>query len=334
MRRTAYYCHPGNLRNLERRDEELAAPLPHEVQVEVRAVGLNFADVFAILGLYEAAPKTPFIPGLEYSGIVDAVGDNVTDFKRGDRVMGVSFFGAYATALNVDARFVRHIPVGWTFEDGAACIVASLTAYYGLIDQCRLKKGETVLIQSAAGGVGLAALKIAKKYGCFVIGAVGSESKRSFCMEQGYDRVVVRGRTFKRQLQDSLAGRELNVVMEAIGGQAFKDSYALLAPRGRIAIYGFAEFMPKNVFSYVAGIWKYLRRPRIDTLNLNNRLVAGFNLIYLFSHVEDIKKYVDEIDALGVGKPYIGAAYPFEELPAALSALKSRETVGKVVVKI
>ena len=146
------------------------------------------------------------------------------------------------------------MPEDWSFEGGAAHIVASLTAYYGLIDQCRLKKGETVLIQSAAGGVGLAALAIAKKYGCYAIGAVGSESKKEFCIQRGCDAVIVRSGSFKKDLQKALGNRKLNVVMEAIGGQTFRDSFSLLAPRGRIAIYGFAEYMPHSLLSYVAGL--------------------------------------------------------------------------------
>jgi NADPH:quinone reductase-like Zn-dependent oxidoreductase len=167
-----------------------------------------------------------------------------------------------------------------------------------------------------------------------VIGAVGSEAKKDFCLKQGCDAVVVRSGSFKSDLHKVLNGRELSVVMEAIGGRTFRDSFALLAPRGRIAIYGFAEYMPHGLLSYAVALWRYLRRPWIDTLRLNNRLVAGFNLIFLFSHADDIGKYVDEIRSLGIGKPYVGATYKFEELPKAVEVLKSGTTIGKVIVVV
>jgi NADPH:quinone reductase-like Zn-dependent oxidoreductase len=334
MEREVYISERRGIAGLVKKTETIPPPKPHEVQIAVRAIGLNFADVFCVLGMYEAAPKYPYIPGLEYAGIVEAVGENVTHFKKGDRVMGVTLFGAYATAINVDAGFVRPLPSDWSFEEGAAYLVASLTAYYGLVDQCRLQRSETVLIQSAAGGVGLAALSIAKKYGCYVIGAVGSEEKKEFCLEKGYDAVIVRDELFKMKLKAALAGRELNVVMESIGGKAFTDCYEMLAPRGRIAVYGYAAFMPKNIFSYIGLLWRYLRRPRVDTFNLNNRTVAGFNLIYLFDKADLIRNYADEIDALGIGKPLIGESFKFENLPEAVELLKSGKTTRKMVVTV
>lgn len=153
MQRTVYYAKPGNIKNLAPVQEDLSDPKPEEVQVAVKAIGLNFADVFSVLGLYTAAGWKRFIPGLEYAGVVQCVGSAVQGFRAGDSVMGVTRFGAYATVLNVDSRCVVPLPGGWSFEEGAAFPVASLTAYYGLIDQCHLKSGETVLIHSAAGGV-------------------------------------------------------------------------------------------------------------------------------------------------------------------------------------
>jgi NADPH:quinone reductase-like Zn-dependent oxidoreductase len=334
MERRVFVCERRGLSGLVARTEELSELAPHEVRVQVKAIGLNFADVFSILGMYTAAPKRPFVPGLEFAGVVDAVGCDVTAFKIGERVMGVQKFGAYATALNVDARLVRRIPDNWSIEEGAAYLVAHLTAYYGLIDQCRLRQGETVLIQSAAGAVGLAALHIAKAHGCFVIGAVGSEAKRAFCLQQGYNECIVRGHQFKHTLRTALGDRPLDVVMETMGGATFEDSYELLAPRGRIALYGYAQYMPHSPLSYLSGLWRYVRRPRVDTFRLNNRLVAGFNLIYLFDHVDDMGRYVDELLRLCADKPHIGATYSFDELPKALEALKSGKTVGKMVVTV
>jgi alcohol dehydrogenase len=283
--------------------------------------------------MYAAAPKRPFIPGLEYAGVISEVGSGVSGLKKGDRVMGVTRFGAYASALNVDARYVRALPDNWSFEDGAAHLVAALTAYYGLIDQCRLQKGEMVLIQSAAGAVGLAALRIAKKHGAYCLGVVGSDAKKDLCLAQGYDAVITRSH-FGRQLREALGDKRLDVVMESIGGETLRESFRLLAPRGRVSIYGFAQYMPQGALSYIVNVWRYLTRPRFDTFRFENRAVSGFNLIYLFDHAELIRSYAEEIEKLDIGKPYISVRYSFKELPSALEALKAGNTIGKVVVTL
>ncbi|HTR18940.1 MAG TPA: zinc-binding dehydrogenase [Candidatus Paceibacterota bacterium] len=316
-------------------EEELSDPKPGEVQVAVKAIGLNFADAFAVVGLYTAAGWKRFIPGLEFAGVVEKVGPNVEYIKVGDRVMGVTRFGAYATALNVDARLAVALPENWSFEEGAAFPVAALTAYYGLVDQCHLQKGETVLIHSAAGGVGIMANRIAKKFVCFTIGLVGSASKVDFCEREGYDKVIVRSRNFRRDLQNALDGRTLSVVMECTGGRFFRESLRALGKRGRMAVYGFAHYMPRgNRIPYLSVAWKYLTRPRVDVFHFNNISVSSFNLIYLFEEADKMREYMGKIAELNIGKPVISRIETFENLPTALKALKSGGTVGKIVVQV
>jgi len=129
-----YELTAGSLANLKLVDKPLPPPAPGEVSVAVRAIGLNFADVFAIWGLYGATPEGAFTPGLEYAGHITAVGDGVTGVSVGDAVMGVTRFGAYTTALNIDERYVLPLPKGWTMAEGAAYLVQVLTAYYGLVN--------------------------------------------------------------------------------------------------------------------------------------------------------------------------------------------------------
>jgi len=334
MKRSAYYSKPGNIRNLDLKEEELLEPNRGEVQVAVKAIGLNFADAFAVIGLYTAAGWKRFIPGLEFAGVVEKVGEGIGGFTVGQRVMGVTRFGAYTTALNADARCVVPFPKDWSFEEGAAFPVAALTAYYGLIDQCDLEKGETVLIHSAAGGVGVMANRIAKKFGCFTIGLVGTADKIDFCKKEGYDRVIVRSRNFRRELQEALGNRILNVVMECTGGRFFRESLRALGKCGRMAVYGFAHYMPRgNGIPYLSTIWKYLTRPRVDVFHFNNISVSSFNLIFLVESTGEVKGYMEKIAALDFGKPYISQTYLFEELPLALQALKSGTTVGKIIVR-
>ena len=181
----------GNLKRLIRIDESLTDPHPGEVAIEVKSIGLNFADVFCILGLYSATPKESFVPGLEFSGVVIKKGNDVNGINIADKVMGVIRFGSYATHLNIDCRYLLKLPDGWTFAEGAAFIVNSLTAYYALIELGNLKEDMKVLINSAAGGVGIYANRIAKKRGAFTIGTVGIQSKINKIEREGYDELIV-----------------------------------------------------------------------------------------------------------------------------------------------
>ena len=238
MKRKSYRIKKaGSINNLKFIEEELPEPAKNEVTIEVKAIGLNFADLFAIQGLYSATPKGSFIPGLEYSGLIIKKSSDVVDFELNEKVMGVIKFGAYTNHINIDHNYIHKLPVEWTYEEGASFLVHSLTAYYALVELGNLKDNDTVLIHSAAGGVGIYANRIAKEYNAYTIGTVGSSSKIDFLMEEGYDSVIVRDKHFKENLEQSLGERKLKIVLESIGGKIFKDSFNLLSPTGRIIIY-------------------------------------------------------------------------------------------------
>jgi alcohol dehydrogenase len=338
IERKAYYVLPGSFKNLKTRNEELPAPQPSEVQVEVKAIGLNFADVFCLLGLYEAAPKHAFIPGLEFSGIVTSAGENVKNFKTGDRVMGVTRFGAYCTDINIDASYVIPLPVDWSFVEGSAYLVQVLTAYYGLVELGNIKNNQNVLIHSAAGGVGLWANRICKHFNCFTIGTVGNRSKVDLLKTEGYDRCIVREKKkFRHQLAEALDSRPLHLVMESIGGTIFEDSFEALAPMGRVIAFGSAHYGErKDRPNYLKLVWKYLRRPMIDPQNMigENKSVMGFNLIYLFDHADLMHDILKSLRQMNLGKPFIGKTYGYEELPDALREFQSGKTTGKLVVTV
>ncbi|HEX2534463.1 MAG TPA: zinc-binding dehydrogenase, partial [Chitinophagaceae bacterium] len=280
----------GSLHRLALQEERLEAPAPGEVCVQVRAIGLNFADIFAMQGLYSATPSGSFIPGLEFSGEVLATGTGVTGWKRGDRVMGVTRFGGYVSGINIDHRYIIPLPDGWSFEEGAGFLVQGLTAYYALTALGNLRERATVLIHSAAGGVGLMANRICKRLGAFTIGTVGQPAKADFLQKkEGYDRVIVRDRDFPRKLQEALGGRSLEIVMECIGGTILRQSWEAMAPMGRMIAYGSASFTSHgNRPNYLKLYWKFLRRPKIDPLRLpsQNKSLMGFNLIFLYEHTE------------------------------------------------
>jgi NADPH:quinone reductase-like Zn-dependent oxidoreductase len=338
MVRKAYRINKaGSLSNLELIEEELPDPTDDEVTVEVKAIGFNFADLFALQGLYSATPKGSFIPGLEYSGKVYKKGKNVTDFSIGDDVMGVIRFGAYSTHLNIDCEHVQKLPHGWSFEEGAAFVVQSLTAYYALLELGNLKKIDTVLVHSAAGGVGIYANRIAKKFNAYTIGTVSSNVKVDFLKEEGYDKVIVRGEDFEEQLKTALNGKELNIVLESVGGKIFAESFKQLSPTGRIIIYGGAQFMSHSSRpNYFRLLYQFLTRPKVDPLSLSdtNRSLMGFNLIYLWNKPGEMKRLIKIILDMNLRKPHVGNIFTFDKLPDALRLFQSGNTIGKVVVKV
>jgi len=330
-----YTIHSGNLKNLRLIEEKLPPPSAGEVQVAVKSIGLNFADVFAIWGLYKAAPKTEFTPGLEYAGIITAVGESVNEFIPGDRIMGVTRFGGYTTGLNIDARYVIRLPEDWDFNTGAAYLVQTLTAYYALSSLGQLVKGQNVLIHSIAGGVGLQALKIAKALGCFVIGTVGDAKKEDLARINGCDRVLIRNSSFKQDLIAALDGRPLHLVVDTVGGRYFSIPFRLLAPMGRIIVVGSSRYSSVgNRPNLIHLLRHYLTRPKIDPQNLpnQNKSILGFNLIYLYENVSLLHQLLGEISAFNLAKPHVGHVFPFDQLPAAIRLFQGGKTMGKVVV--
>ena len=338
MRRKTFRINKaGSINNLKLNDENLSELNENEVTVEVKAIGLNFADLFAIQGLYSATPKGSFVPGLEYSGVVLKTGSGVKEFRVGDKIMGAIRFGAYTTHLNIDPRYILKLPEGWTFEEGASFIVQSLTAYYSLVELGNIKANDTVLIHSAAGGVGIYANRIAKKFNAFTIGTIGSESKRNFLINEGYDEVIVRENNFGEQLRKALGERKLNLVLESIGGKIFEESFKALAPSGRIIIYGGAQFMSRssrpNIFKIIP---KFLFRPKVDPLSLSNenKSIMGFNLIYLWDRPDELNNMAEEILRMNLEHPHIGKVFPFNNLIEALRYFQTGKSIGKVVVKL
>lgn len=325
----------GNLKNLRLTSESLSPPGPGEVQIAVRSIGLNFADIFAMFGLYSATPEGGFVPGLEYAGEIVEKGENVPVFQKGDRVMGVTKFGGYANRLNIDHRYIVPLPDNWTFAEGAAFLVQALTAYYALVELGNLKNHQTVLIQSAAGGVGLLAQQIAKKFDAFTIGSVGHRFKIPTLEKAGYDGMIVRDKHFKNNLVKALASRDLDLVLECVGGRFFKESYQVLSKTGRIIVYGSARYAQSgNRPNFVKLVYKYLTRPKVDPQKLieENKSVMGFNLIWLYEKSDLFKRVAGDLMDLHLDPPLVGHEFPFDELPGAVRLFQSGKTIGKVVV--
>ena len=344
----------GALDRLERHAEAIPEPGPGEARVAVKAIGLNFADVFACLGLYSATPAGPFVPGLELAGVVEALGPPVSPseaggerphgIRPGDRVIGLTRFGAYATAVNLDVRYLWPIPPAWGFAEGAAFPVQALTAWYGLMELGAVEAGEVVLLHSAAGGVGLNALAILAAVGARVVATVGRPAKRDFLVERcglTLEQVIVRDRrTFGAQLDRALAALRLDgldLVFDAVGGPFFRPAYERLRPEGRYVLYGAADLMPKRArLDYPRIALRYMRRPRLDPLRMvtENRSVMAFNLIWLWDQADRLSRAYERLAHLVRTPPLIGRHFGFAEAPAALRHLQSGESIGKIVLEV
>jgi len=328
----------GSINDLKLVSETLPEPGADQVCVQVKAIGLNFADIFAMQGLYSATPQGSFIPGLEFSGEIIAVGQNVKTWKAGDRVMGATKFGGYVSHINIQERYVIPLPESWSFEEGSGFLVQGLTAYYALKELGNLQNGMTVLIHSAAGGVGILANRICKKFGAYTIGTVGRADKVKFLQEEEqYDAVILREKDFTQKLKAALNGRPLQLIMECIGGKILKQGWQVLAPMGRMVVYGNASFTSHGSRpNYPKLFWKFLQRPKIDPLRLptENKSLMGFNLIYLYEQTEMMHKLLAELQALELKPQYVGQVFPFEEMHQAIHLFQQGKTVGKVVVKV
>ncbi|MCL6494738.1 MAG: zinc-binding dehydrogenase [Ignavibacterium sp.] len=327
----------GNLKNLKLIPDELMNPKSNEVTIQIKAIGLNFADVFCIQGLYKAAPKENLIPGLEFSGVVINKGESVTEFNIGDKVIGVTKFGAFTTHINLNKHYLMKLPEDWSFEEGASFIVQALTAYYAIKELGNIHSNQIVLINSVAGGVGIYANRIAKKFNCTTIGTVGSRNKIEKIKNEKIDFILLRDDTFIENLKNILANRKIDLLLESLTGKYFKPTFDLLAPQGRAIIYGASNFATHTSFpNYLGLAYKYLTRPKVDILKLieQNKSVMGFNLIWLYDKNEYMKKLLNEIIELNMDKPYIGEVFEFNQLPEAIRKFQSGNTFGKVVIKL
>ncbi|HZU98772.1 MAG TPA: zinc-binding dehydrogenase [Planctomycetota bacterium] len=308
---------------LEVRSGPSPTPKPGEVLVRVRAVGLNFADIFAREGLYGPGPRAPFVPGFEVAG----------ETPDGRRVIAVTRFGGYASEVVVEERRTYPLPDGWSFEEGAGFPAVALTAWHGIVNVARMRAGERLLVHSAAGGVGIAAGQIARALGIEAWGTVGSDEKLDVAREAGYAKVVnYRKSDFETELGS------VDVVLDAIGGSFFEKGYRMLRPNGRLLCYGLAGMTPRGRRpSWPRLAWEWLRLPRWNPIQLidDNKTVAGFQVLRLWDEVAVLDAAMKDLLALagrGALRPRIGARFPFARAAEAMQLLHSGTTTGKVVL--
>lgn len=336
----------GNLKNHKFEETDLPELSNHKIRVQIKAVGLNFADIFACLGLYSATPKGPFSPGLEFSGIITEIGKNVkTNLKEGDPIIGTTRFGALTNYIDVNPNYLYPKPKDWTFEEGASFFVQSLTAWYGLVELGRLQKNSLVLLQSAAGGVGLHSIQILNHFQAQYCAIVGSQNKTEIL--RNYDvkeeDILIRKnnvKEFYQLLQEFLKKKKrrgFDLIFDSVSGKYFKPQFQLLDRNGIYIIFGAADLMPpSNRPNYLWLAYKYLSFFRIMPLRLidTNRGIFGFNLIWLYDKTELFERMIKEMQQIAWRKPHIGKVFEFKDSYDALKYLQSGQSTGKVVIRI
>ncbi len=318
----------------------IPVPGPGEILVHVKAAGLNFADVFARLGIYPNIPKPPFVPGIEYSGVIEQLGTGVRGLKKGDRVFGFSRQGAYAEYVVGPRDFVKRMPRTMTFEEAASFTVMFLTASHGLEALAHASPGETVLIHAGAGGVGIACIQIAKHLGLRVIATVGSEEKVGIAKAQGADEVINYSvEDFTKAVRRITGSNGVDIIMDGVGAWAYRKGIKLLAPMGRYVLFGVSAINAKRFLNFGRIAVEYMRTPRIVLSSMIHRNIGlfAFNLYLLDSKVPVLSRALDRLITLytkGILKPVIGSKYPLQNAAKAHWDLQSRKLVGRSILLV
>lgn len=314
-------------------------PGPGEALLDVRAAGVNFADVMARLGIYPDAPKLPAVVGYEVSGVVRAVGAGVERFRAGERVVALCRFGGYSERVVLPEAQLFPLPENLSFEEGAAVPVNYLTAYQALEVMAGVKAGDKVLIHSAGGGVGLAAIDLCRHLGADVVG-IASESKHARLQERGV-ALTIDGRRedWESAVREATRGRGVDVVLDPNGGSSWTKSYRCLAPTGRLVVYGFAAAATGSTRS-LWSLWKNVATVpwfKFNPLTLinDNKAIVGINMGHLWDEGERVHRWGETLlRRISEGKlhPHVDRVFPFQEAAAAHQYLQDRKNFGKVVL--
>lgn len=324
----AWLCdNPVGVEALTWKNLPTPTPGPREVLIEIHAASLNFPDLLIVQNKYQIKPPLPFVPGAEYAGVVQAVGSEVTHLKPGQPVACLSGTGGFATHTLAPAALCMPLPPGFDLVDAAAFIMTYATSYHALIDRAALKAGETVLVLGGAGGVGTAAIQIAREAGAQVIAAASSEEKCALCREAGAHATINYGEhtptgTWRDAIKQATDGKGPDVIYDPVGGEFAEPAFRSIAWRGRYLVIGFA-----------AG--------PIPSLPLNLPLLKGASIVGVFWG--DFAKREPQANAAmmqtlaqwylqGKIKPVIDRTLPMSELTRAYALMGSRQVKGKLVL--
>ncbi|MBF9026798.1 zinc-binding dehydrogenase [Rhodobacterales bacterium LSUCC1028] len=303
---------------------ELPMPRPNqgEIRVRIAACGLNFADLLMIEGKYQDTPTPPFVMGLELAGVVDALGDGVTTHAVGDSVAVYAGQGGLAEYGCFPAQRALRLPDHMPLTEAAGFLIAYGTSHLALTRRARLAAGETLAVLGAAGGVGLTAVEIGASLGAKVIAVARGQAKLEIAKRAGADHVIDADTPDLRDQLRALGG--VDVLYDAVGGAGFEAGFRAMRPEGRILSIGFASGTVPQIPA------NHLLVKNLDVMGLYWGGYLRFNPEALHHSLEQVFGLYTQ----GGLKPHIGATYPFDALPAALDALRSRKSTGKLVIEI
>ena len=298
-------------------------PGPGEVQVRIAARGVQYVDVLMLAGKYQFRPEPPFIPGNEGAGEIVALGEGVARFKVGDRVMSRHRLGAFAQLGNARAEDCDPVPAGMSIEQAAVFRGAYQTAYHALLQRGRMKAGDWVLINGAAGGIGIAAIQVAKLFGATIIATASTEEKRAACLEEGADYAIDYRAGLRDKVKELTGARDgVDIVYDPIGATVFDESLRCLAWGGRILVLGFLGGGPST--------------PRTNYLLIKGLEVIGVRLGGVTEHQPEIgrenMRILVELAGEGKLRPRISHRFPLEQAADAIQAVIDRKVIGKAVV--
>ena len=307
--------------------KDLPSPRPGkgEVVVSVKAASVNFPDVLIIENKYQFKPPLPFSPGSELAGVIKEVGEGVSGWNAGDRVMAFTTYGAFSEEVKVEATRLCRMPAKMSFEEGAAFVLTYGTSDHALRDRAALASGETLLVLGAAGGVGLAAIEIGKALGARVIACASSDEKLAVCREHGADATInYRTEDLRERIRQLTDQKGPDVIYDPVGGSYTEPALRSIAWRGRLLVVGFAS-------------------GEIPKIPLNLALLKGCAIVGVywgdFSRREP-QQFADQMQRLGrwyrEGKlrPHVSATFPLERAAEALRLMSTRRVTGKVVLQV
>jgi len=320
---------------LELREAPDPAVVPGSVRIRVRAAGVNFSDLLARQGLYPDAPKLPCTVGYEVAGVVETVGPGVTAFRTGERVVATTQFGGQSELVVAPAASVFPLPATWTFEQGAAFPVVYLTAHHMLVRVAAARRGETVLVHAAAGGVGLAVAELGRIFGLRVLG-LASATKHDVLREYGVEPFDGRDPRWFDAVHRAMPGG-VDIVLDAVGGDSWRHGYRLLAPAGRLICYGASGLAEGPTRNLVKTLWRVFRFPRFGPIALmnDNKSVAGVNLGHLWNEEAVMAPQIQALLAYareGKVTPRVDRTFPAAEAAAAHRYIHERRNIGKVLL--
>ena len=307
--------------------DEVERPEPGagDVLIRVRVAALNFPDVLLIAGKYQVKPPLPLVPGMEVAGTVEQVGDGVTHLQSGQRVLAQLGMGGFAEYAVASTANVRPLPDAMSDEEAASFGIVYQTSYFGLADRGQLREGETVLVHSAAGGVGLSAVQLARALGAGrIIGTASSDDKLAVIRENGADVAInYQSEDFVEVVKRETNGRGADVIYDPVGGDASERSTKCIAFEGRLIIIGFTS----GKFPTFVG----------NHILIKNYSVVGLHWGAYRQHnpakIERAWQALFDLYEAGKIKPVIGGVYPMEKVAEAMSFLTSRRAVGKIVLR-